>query len=295
MLPPKVPNLPNPKFTHPLKLKVVRIGYGCIGYAGLMTNIIKTHPMERIELECSGEFISNEKFSEFFASLPQTGSQLKCLVLPLKCLGNAGCSWLNKESLEYIVKSCVNLEELHLGSCILDQYDQSFKNCVSNNLTPSILKLRLDKNYIDDDAVCKLVKRCSKLQTLDISYTEITWYGLNAIIDNLHCLEYLALPEEIGEELFLGNKIDMVKMERLKKMKQLKCLLMEDSATGAPIYQEILTKEMPQLIRSTWDDFLIAAIIDDARQKQVEFLPQKYRHWWSSFWLNMMNIFQLLQ
>ena len=270
MLPPKVPNLPNPKFTHPLKLKVVHIDDGCKGYAGLMTHILKTHPMEKIELERSEEFISNEKFSEFFASLPQTGSQLKSLNLPFDF-------GLNKESLEYIVKSCVNLEELDLRCC---DFDQSFLDYVCNNLTPSILKLSLfsdAENYSVDDAVCKLVKRCSKLQTLDISNTEITWYGLSAIIDNLHCLEYLALPEELGEELFLGNKINMVKMERLKKMKQLKCLLMFDSATGAPTYQEILTKEMPQLIRSTSDDFRIAAI-DDARHKQVEFLPQKYRH-----------------
>ena len=145
------------------------------------------------------------------------------------------------------------------------------------------------ENY-NDDAVCKLVKRCSKLQALDISYAEITWYGVSAIIDNLNCLEYLALPEEIGEELYLGNKIDMIKMERLKKLKQLKCMLI--NSAHYLNYQEIFTKEMPQLIKSNWDDFRIATI-DDARQKQVEFLPTNYRHWWSSFWFNMMNIFQL--
>ena len=270
MLPPKVPNLPNPKFTHPLKLKVVRIDDSCKGYAGLITNILKTHPMEKIEIEKSEEFISNEKCSEFFASLPQTGSQLKSLVLP-------ATFELNIESLEYIVKSCVNLEELDLIFVDCDhQYDQSFSDFISKNLTPSILKLSLyfNENNWEDDAVCKLVKRCSKLQTLDISFTDITWYGLCAIIDNLHCLEYLALPEELGEELF-GNKIDIVKMEKIQEMKQLKCLLI-NSANGKPAYQEILTKEMPQLIRSDWDDFRIAAN-DDARHKQVEFLPQ-YRH-----------------
>ena len=50
MLPPKVPNLPNPKFTHPLKLKVVHIDDDCIGYAGLITNILKTHPLNRISV-----------------------------------------------------------------------------------------------------------------------------------------------------------------------------------------------------------------------------------------------------
>ena len=116
MLPPKVPN---PKFTHPLKLKSVYIGGECIiGYDGLMTNVLKTHPMERIELDYSEKFISGEKFSEFIASLPQTGSQLKSLVLP-------ATFELNHESLEYIVKSCVNLEELAIPESDLIKSDLS--------------------------------------------------------------------------------------------------------------------------------------------------------------------------
>ena len=63
-----------------------------------MTNVLKTHPMERIELDYSEKFISGEKFSEFIASLPQTGSQLKSLVLP-------ATFEVNIESLEYIFKS----------------------------------------------------------------------------------------------------------------------------------------------------------------------------------------------
>ena len=104
MLPPK------PKFTNPLKLKSVLIAGESIGYDGLITNVLKNHAMERILLdECSDEFISNEKFSEFIASLPQTGSQLKFLDMPAK--------ELDRESLDCIFESCVNLEELHMEFC----------------------------------------------------------------------------------------------------------------------------------------------------------------------------------
>ena len=240
MLPPKVPN---PKFTHPLKLKVLRIDDSCEGYAGLITNILETHPMEKIEIEESEEFISNEKCSEFFASLPQTGSQLRSLTLPPEFE-------LNRESLDCIFESCVNLEELRLGS---SASDPSLADYLSSNLTPSILKLDIYWfDNFDDNALCKLVKQCSKLQMLDIRGTEVTWDGLSTIIDNLRDLEFLAVPSEIGEELGLENKIDMLKMEKLRSMKELKCLLIGDPDENRK-YQEILVKEMPQLIRPEFE------------------------------------------
>ena len=259
LLPPKPP-----KLTHPLKLKSVYIRGECIfGYDGLMTNVLKTHPMERIELDYSEKFISGEKFSEFIASLPQTGSQLKSLSLPDNFE-------LNRESLGYIVESCVNLEELGMPYCDLLDSDLDY---LSDNLTPSILKLDLfgNTNY-NDKALCKLVKRCSKLQTLDIGGTKVTWYGLSAIIDNLPCLECLALPLKIREELGLENEIDMLKMEKLCSMKQLKCLvIVSDSGCTNLKYHEMLAKEMPQLIRPEFD-YSNVARIDDSGHKQVEFL-----------------------
>ena len=56
------------------------------------------------------------------------------------------------------------------------------------------------------------------------------------------------MPSKIGEELGLGNKIDMLKMEKLRSMKELKCLLIGEVDEN-PKYQEMLVKEMPQLIR----------------------------------------------
>ena len=265
LLPPKPP-----KLTHPLKLKSVYIRGECIiGYDGLMTNVLKTHPMERIELDYSEKFISREKFSEFIASLPQTGRQLKNLCLPENIE-------LNKESLEYIFESCVNLEEFGMPYCDLLNSSPSLADYFSINLAPSILKLDLCgvENY-DDNALCKLAKRCQKLQTLDIRGTKVTWYGLSAILDNLPCLEYLALPSKIGKELGLENEIDILKMEKLRSMKQLKCLLIDRitvNGFGHLRYHEILAKEMPQLIRPENAYFYVGGI-DDSGRKKVEFLP----------------------
>ena len=147
---------------------------------------------------------------------------------------------------------------------------------LSDNLTPSILKLGLfgNTNY-NDKALRKLVKRCSNLQTLDIGGTKVTWYGLSAIIDNLPCLECLALPLKIREELGLENKIDMLKMDKLRSMKQLKCLLIDRitvNGFGHLRYHEILAKEMPQLIRPENAYFYVGGI-DDSGRKKVEFLP----------------------
>jgi hypothetical protein len=128
--------------------------------------------------------------------------------------------------------------------------------------------------YYNDKALCKLVKRCSNLQTLDLRGTKVTWHGLSAIIDNLPCLEYLALPRKIGKELGLKNEIDMLKMEKLRTMKQLKCLVID--SFNSRNYREMLAKEMPQLIRPENVDFCVGRIYDSGR-KQIEFLPPTLR------------------
>ena len=117
-----------------------------------------------------------------------------------------------------------------------------------------------------------MVKRCCKLQILYIDGTKVTWYGLSAIIDNLACLECLALPLKIREELGLENEIDMLKMDKLRSMKQLKCLvIVSDSGCTNLKYHEMLAKEMPQLIRPEFD-YSNVARIDDSGHKQVQFL-----------------------
>ena len=130
--------------------------------------------------------------------------------------------------------------------------DTSSADYFSKNLTPSILRLELCgvKNY-DDNALCKLAKRCSKLKTLDIRDTKVTWHGLSASIENLQCLEYLAIPEKIGEEFGLPNNMDMNTMQKLRSMKKLKMLLIGMRSIYNTHYKILFKggKEMPRLIR----------------------------------------------
>ena len=64
----------------------------------------------------------------------------------------------------------------------------------------------------------------------------------------------------------------MLKMERLRSMKQLKCLIIvSDSGNHNLKYHEMLAKEMPQLIKPEFG-YSNVARIDDSGHKQVEFL-----------------------
>merc|ERR1711862_284723 len=92
------------------------------------------------------------------------------------------------------------------------------------NLSPGLLRLEFfGFCYIEDDQIKMLVKQCPKLQALDVGETEISTIGVQAIINNLHFLEDLAIPEEIGIELKVES--DLVIIQKLKK---LKLLLMKD-------------------------------------------------------------------
>ena len=240
---------PKPKFTHPLKLKSLHIDELCSGSDVLMTHLLKTHPMEKIQLECSKKFISNKKFSEFSAGLPKTGSHLKSLALSYFDLDGKSDYIHSGRHYDYIAESCTNLEWL-------DIYDNRLAACsaeyLSENLTPSLLRLNLFcVIQFDDNALCKLAKRCSKLKTLDIRDTKVTWHGLSASIESLQCLEYLAIPEKIGEEFGLPNNMDMNTMQKLRSMKKLKMLLIGMRSIYNTHYKILFKggKEMPRLIR----------------------------------------------
>ena len=241
---------PKPKFTHPLKLKSLHIDELCSGSDVLMTHLLKTHPLEKIQLECSKKFISNKKFSEFSAGLPKTGSHLKSLALSYFDLDGKSDHIHSGRHYDYIAESCINLEWL-------DIYDNRLAACsaeyLSENLTPSLLRLNLFcVIQFDDNALCKLAKRCSKLKTLDIRDTKVTWHGLSASIEHMQCLEYLAIPDRIGEEFGLPNNMDMNTMQKLRSMKQLKMLLIGMRSYETTTHYKILfkgDKEMPRLIR----------------------------------------------
>ena len=127
----------------------------------------------------------------------------------------------------------------------------------------------------------------SDQETLDIRDTKVTWHGLSANIENLQCLEYLAIPEKIGEEFGLPNNMDMNMMQKLRSMKQLKMLLIGMRSTYNTHYKILFKgdKEMPQLIRPTpYEESLFNRPVEDEEEyfltarateigfKKVEFL-----------------------
>ena len=122
------------------------------------------------------------------------------------------------------------------------------------------------------------------MKVLDIrSNEEITYQGLVAITDNLHFLEYLGLPESIGDELGLSDNINLPRLRSLKSMKELKELLIGDYDVwdlGGVEYKSILEREIThlrrhnggQIIKTAHYD-LEVAMTDTKDFKEVEFCP----------------------
>ena len=162
-------------------------------------------------------------------------------------------------SISIIVDCCLDLEELSIGGNFLND-NAIYYLC--ENLTSKILKLDirigewLDRTTgMNDNNVRALVKRCPQLRVLDIRYNEkLTYQGLVAIIEGLHFLEYLGIPDSIANELGLPNmaalgrrsNIDSLKMCKLKSMKNLKSVLVADPDRTDEC-KSILKEEIPQL------------------------------------------------
>ena len=131
----------------------------------------------------------------------------------------------------------------------------------------------------DDIALSSLVKRCPKLQTLDIRDTNTTWYGICAIIDNLHFLEELALPIQIMEELGFPDNIDLGKMKKLRSMKQIKRLHI--GFGGSLIFEE----DLPRLIPIDFGETI--AKVSESNFREMVDLPSKKLN--NMYYLNMWD------
>ena len=108
-------------------------------------------------------------------------------------LNLSNCKGLELWCIQDIVKSCLNLVELNLE---LTNLSPDSLNFLANNLTSTIRRLSLKKlKNIEDKHIKRLVRRCSKLTVIDLSYcTSITKTSLICIVNNLmHSLEELDL------------------------------------------------------------------------------------------------------
>jgi hypothetical protein len=134
--------------------------------------------------------------------LPQIGSQLKSLNLEMTThLGRHAlgiCDFPPLYNISLIVDSCLDMEELNIWG----KLSEDAMSYLCENLTSKILKLDFFwTGSLSDNNIRVLVKRCPKLTVLDIRSNEkVTYQGLVAIIEGLHFLEYLGVPDSIGNE-----------------------------------------------------------------------------------------------
>ena len=99
----------------------------------------------------------------------------------LKVLNLAEVRWSYDPSLtELMFKRCVELNELNFSN--LGPYSSDILTALVDNLTPKILKVDLSNNkFLKDIHVITLVKRCTKITELNLSYTSITNSSVNSI------------------------------------------------------------------------------------------------------------------
>ena len=120
------------------------------------------------------------------------------------------------EAIKKLFERCVVLEELKLDS-ICCFFDNTF-TAMANNLTPNILKLNLSGNEkLKDEHLNILVKRCTKITELKLSYCEsITNNSLESIATHLNSsLEKLDVSH---------TKIDSTALIKLRSVETLKIL-----------------------------------------------------------------------
>ena len=266
------------KLKKPLNLTTLKLEE-TDGDGALVNELLITQPMEKIEFRNSS-FISENIISQFIKKLPQIGGRLKNLNLEgkLRKYGDLG-------TIALIVNTCLGLEELNLAFNMLTEEAIDY---LCENLPPNIVQLNLEigetfagpDTGLNDNNIRALVKSCPNLKVLDVRSNEkITFKGLVAIIDGLHFLETLGLPNSVGDELGLPDNVNLSKLHRLKSMKNLKELLFGEYGLNSLKYKSIFEKEIPPIRQHTGgqvtdcgNDFEVAVTdINDFRD--VKFCP----------------------
>ena len=104
-------------------------------------------------------------YSEFANSISnQHGQSLKVLNLKRTV-------WEDFESFKLIFKKCVQLKELNLNIYVVNSYVLSNEEVLTflvKNLTTSIEKLSIPHNYLKDEQIHTLVRRCKNLKSLHL-------------------------------------------------------------------------------------------------------------------------------
>ena len=160
----------------------------------------------------------------------------------LKVLNLAEHRWNYDPSLtELMFKRCVELNELNFSN--VGPYASNIFTALVDNLTPKILKVDLSNNkYLKDIHVMTLVKRCTKITELNLSYTSIT----NSSVDSI--AKHPSL-----EKLDVSNtEIDSTALLQLGTSRTLKVLKVKK------IDENNLRKNLPNLSINKEDLYNIA-------------------------------------
>ena len=157
----------------------------------------------------------------------------------LKVLNLAEVRWSYDTSL--MLKRCVELNELNFSN--LGPYLSDIFTALVDNLTPKILKVDLSRNKkLKDIHVMTLVKRCTKITELNLSYTSIT----NSSVDSI--AKHPSL-----EKLDVSNtEIDSTALLQLGTSRTLKVLKVKK------IDENNLRKSLPNLSINKEDLYNIA-------------------------------------
>ena len=112
----------------------------------------------------------------------------------------------------------------------------------------------------------------------------MTYKGLVAIIDGLHFLEILGLPDSVGDELGLPDNVNLPRLRSLKSMKKLKELLIGENYSDK--YQSIYLREIPRLRKHKGSLDLEVAMTKIKTFKRVKFCPNCHHFDKKDYWGN---------
>ena len=168
----------------------------------------------------------------------ENGQTLKVLNLE-----EIGIVFTPTELIQRLFKRCAELNELNFSN--QNHYGSDFFTAIADNLTPKILKVDLSNNkYLKDIHVTTLVKRCTKITELNLSYTSIT----NSSVDSI--AKHPSL-----EKLDVSNtEIDSTGLLKLGTIRTLKILKLKDKNVD----ENNLRKRLPQLSINKEDLYNIA-------------------------------------
>ena len=154
------------------ELKVLDLGYCKADYQVVEELLSSCHSLENLSMK-SFTFIDNKIIEAF--SL-KSGKTIKVLDLSL-------CKGLDLESIQLIVRNCLELRELNLEET---NFTNESISLLSNELTTKIEKLSLHwLKIVKDEHIVAIVNRCKNLKALDLAFNLITNLSLNGIIENL--------------------------------------------------------------------------------------------------------------